>query len=89
MRKKRKGEALEPAAGAEKRAKKGEDPCGKFLSLVAAEDTVIAGGVQLNRSHNFSIACDVCGSQSIDIILRSRISTVSMAGVSSTCFWWS
>jgi len=43
MRKKRKGEELEPAAGAEKRAKKGEDPCGKFLSLVAAEDTVIAG----------------------------------------------
>ena len=43
MRKKRKGEELEPAAGPEKRAKKGEDPSGKFLSLVAAEDTVMAG----------------------------------------------
>ena len=34
----------ETAAAGKKRAKIGEDPCGKFLSLVATEDTVIAGG---------------------------------------------
>ena len=34
----------ETAAAGKKRAKTGEDPCGKFLSLVATEDTVIAGG---------------------------------------------
>ena len=27
----------------EKKAKKGEDPCGKFLSLAAADDTLLAG----------------------------------------------
>ena len=40
----------ETAAAGKKRAKKGEDPCGKFLSLVATEDTVIAGGFQPDKA---------------------------------------
>ena len=49
----------EPAAAGKKRAKKGEDPCGKFLSLVAKEDTVIAGGFQLDNSlAGQSLACE-------------------------------
>ena len=39
----------EPAAAGKKRAKKGEDSCGKFLSLLAKEDTVIAGEFQLDK----------------------------------------
>ena len=39
----------EPAAAGKKRAKKGEDPCGRFLSLVAKQDTVNAGEFQLDK----------------------------------------